>query len=209
MAHELPSTQGMTSHADCPGCAGCAVFRERVRFIINGVDITESVETADEPIFVPPERLITPEQTDEINQFLREHQDAIEDAIARRMLQYALFGFAPADLIVHPEPPAGRWIPFSEATDLRVREHRSIHPVEPEQPSAETFHAHRRKVLERMFYAAPAHGDSMRGLMDLPPCPHCEGHCVEDDRFFDADPVDTLIDETDDLDRRIAEALGA
>ena len=67
-------------------------------------------------------------------------------------------------------------------------------------PSPDTFHQHRRAVLEKTFVDG--------GRLDcLPPCPFCENHCVEDSRYYDPDLLNSLLQNTDDLIRRIEDGL--
>ena len=67
-------------------------------------------------------------------------------------------------------------------------------------PSPDTFHQHRRAVLKRTFVDG--------GRLDyLPPCPFCENHCVEDSRYYDPALLNSLLQNTDDLIRRIEDGL--
>lgn len=151
------------------------VVLQNVSFEINGVQFEDRVET---PIF-PTETAIRTVLRNTYPLFLDalHTMQILDPGVTAEQIREAWSGMAPVSL----------------AKSL------------PENASPETFHAHRRRVLEKHFYEAA--NTDMTHKLDLPPCPHCEGHCVEDDRFFDPDPVESLIADADDLDRRIAEAL--
>ena len=93
------------------------------------------------------------------------------------------------------------WNRSAEVSDIWSSPDALPYPVPTRNaPSPDTFHQHRRLVLENMFNGG-------RRMDRLPSCPFCEGHCVEDGRYYDPDPVDSLLDATDDLIRRMDAGL--
>ena len=64
------------------------------------------------------------------------------------------------------------------------------------KPSSQVYHQNRRAALEKIF-VEDGHFDR------LPPCRFCESHCVEDRRYYDPLSVDSLLQSTDDLIRRV------